>query len=508
MSTTEAQPGEMQKLSSSASHQQSDQARFNEGRLSLRSLWRSVGRALSSLKLAIAVIVSLGVLIAVGTFYESKYDANIAHKLVYKTPWMFAILGMLAVNLLAVMVDRWPWKWRHAPFLCAHVGILVLLLGSLQSYIWGVDGNLRVGIKESNQFVAVNETELTIWSSFDGQKYSRMIQEDVDFFKNPPSVKPKSYYFREGQELRITHFEPFVLPSQKVIPSKNEKFGAGLRFILQNSRTQVSEWIVEKRKGQLATSSLGPASIHLGPDPAEGLNRSTNDIFIQPMVGAASSAEVDQLFQVSIWKRGESKPVSRRKIKLGETLVTPWMGLEFKVLQYFSHVEEVWDFKKISKPTSVSTSALEVEFLGQKQWVQLNDVMKFFTEDAVYILSYSLKRLDLGFPVFLKDFRVGRYQGTRKAESYESLVEIPGLGERLISMNEPLNYKGFTLYQASFQESADGTPTASVFSVNKDPGRFLKYLGSLILSLGVVWLFYNKRRNSLALKSPPQGAQL
>lgn len=72
-------------------------------------------------------------------------------------------------------------------------------------------------------------------------------------------------------------------------------------------------------------------------------------------------------------------------------------------------------------------------------------------------------------------------------------------------MNEPLKYAGFTFYQASFQDGPQGQPIASILSVNKDPGRWIKYLGSLILSLGVVWLFVQRRRASRA-QAPGSGA--
>jgi hypothetical protein len=71
-------------------------------------------------------------------------------------------------------------------------------------------------------------------------------------------------------------------------------------------------------------------------------------------------------------------------------------------------------------------------------------------------------------------------------------------------MNEPLKYRGLTFYQASFQQDTDGTPIASILSVNYDPGRWIKYLGSLILTLGTVLLFYNKRKAARA-SAPAKG---
>lgn len=456
---------------------------------------------LSSLRLAVLVIVALSILIAVGTFVESRWDAQAAQKLVYKTPWMFLIMGMLATNLIAVMVDRWPWKWRHAPFLCAHVGILILLAGSLVTMFYGVDGNLRVGIGESSQFVAVPETDLSIWSSFDGDRYSKVFQQEVDFFLQPPQKNPIRVQLMDDQEFRVLRFEPYALPSRRVISSNNERLGAGLRFVLQNSRVNVTEWLLEKRPGELATHELGPAKVHLGAAPKTG--RGFNEIFIVP-----EGSKKQQVFNVTVFVKDQAAPVVRSyPLSLGQSYVTPWMGLELKILFYHPHAEETWDYKFISKPTPLSTAVVEVEFMGKRHWVQVNDVVKFYSDRAVYIVSYAMRRLDLGFPVHLKDFKVARYSGIMKAANYESHVEVPGLpggGSAVISMNEPLKFQGFTLYQASFQEGPDGSPIASILSVNKDPGRFWKYLGCAILSIGVVWLFVNRRRSTRA-QAPGRG---
>jgi hypothetical protein len=147
---------------------------------------------------------------------------------------------------------------------------------------------------------------------------------------------------------------------------------------------------------------------------------------------------------------------------------------------------------------------VQVNFQGKTHWTQLNDVLKLFTENSVYIVTYGNRRIDLGFDLFLKHFEIGRYHGTNRAASYQSLVETPEGQEILISMNEPLKYKGLTFYQASFQEDENFQPTASILSVNYDPGRWIKYLGSLIISLGIIWLFYNKRKSARA-QAPKKG---
>ena len=69
------------------------------------------------------------------------------------------------------------------------------------------------------------------------------------------------------------------------------------------------------------------------------------------------------------------------------------------------------------------------------------------------------------------------------------MYEISARKQQLISMNEPLKYAGYTLYQASFSKE-EGRPPLSIFSVNRDAGRWLKYLGSLTIVLGAALMFW------------------
>jgi hypothetical protein len=81
--------------------------------------------------------------------------------------------------------------------------------------------------------------------------------------------------------------------------------------------------------------------------------------------------------------------------------------------------------------------------------------------------------------------------GTMDPASYESFVRLfskEGPTEHHIYMNNPLKHSGFTFYQASyFKDENDNFGT--VLSVNADPGRFIKYLGALLVVLGAIWHF-------------------
>lgn len=451
-----------------------------------KSFYKKLNKPLASLKLAVFIILSIAALTAVGTIIEAKYDAYAAKKLVYDTWMMYSIMGLLAINLIGVMVDRWPWKKRHASFVLAHIGILCLLLGAVITAKYGLDGSMRVGIGDKNTFIQTSETDMVMYSSFDGDRYSKTFESEVDFFRKPPTEQKPLEIPTVENTIKVVEYKKYVLPSRKVVADESGKAGAGLRFQIHNPNVNVIEWLVQKKQNSMATHDFGPAQIHLGPLPAKGFLR--NEIYLSPEKDYEKSG---RLSYVVFYKESE-KPGKKGFVKEGDVFDPGFkMPMEFRVLRFMPSAVEDWDLQTLDQPTPLTTSAVKIIFAGKEHWVLLNDMVKLFTDNAVYLLSYGNRRIDVGFPIELKSFAVDRYQGTTRAMAYKSVVEIPALGEREISMNEPLKYKGLTIYQASFQEE-NGKPTASIFSVNADPGRFIKYLGSLIMTLGIILLMWFK----------------
>jgi hypothetical protein len=111
------------------------------------------------------------------------------------------------------------------------------------------------------------------------------------------------------------------------------------------------------------------------------------------------------------------------------------------------------------------------------------------------ILRYGPKMHELPFVIRLEEFRKVDYPGTEMAMSYESdvLVTLPD-GEQQtarVYMNNPFKYGGWKVYQSGFM----GTDV-SIFSVMRDPGLPLTYLGCTGLCIGIMITFYSRAYSS------------
>lgn len=451
---------------------------------------RQIIKALASIKLGVVIIVLIGILTAWGTLIEAHYnDAAAAQKLVYNSIWMYSTMAALVICLIAVMIDRWPWQKRHTGFVLAHIGIIVMLLGALLTRYFGIDGSIVLEPGGSSRFVAINETVMGVYATLGPDSDFRKIGEkQVDFFLNRPSEARPSVIPLAGGDIKIVEFLPYAFRDEKVMESRRATAGAAIRFQLQNDRVSLTEWLVQPGLGREVSKNLGPAQVILTAQKDTKVE-GRNAIVLRTIEGT-------ERFEYAIHTARDPANVKRGKIGVGESLETGWMGLVLRMLKFVPHAEEVVTYKATEQATPMTVPAVRFQFGDHDYWLGLNSMARLFTDQSVYVVTYENAKLALDFDLSLKEFRVGRYPGTVRAASYESQVMVPGAGEVTISMNEPLKHRGYTFYQASFQEDEQRRPIASILSVNKDPGRWIKYLGSLLIVMGTIHLFYFRRKSA------------
>ena len=440
--------------------------KFREG---LIFFYRQIG----SLKLAVSLLIFLAFLTALGTFFVSYYDQKLANEMIYHAPVMVWTLLALCTSLLAVLVDRWPWRWNHAPFVLAHLGLITLIFGSLLTRYMGTDGFLRLKEGEEKNYVSLEEEELVLYSSFDGSRFTLLHQKDVNFYRNKP--KDQTLVLPAGQEqFKILDHKPYGLFREEFKPTQ-KKGQPSLRFLIQGSQALFSSWLA---------LSLGEDTkkINLGPVTAS----------LTRLAKTSSQGKRDLVFYVKGQELFYDFGKGKKRISQGEQIATPWMDFQLRILAFLPRSEKIFQFFPVKRPNEKTVSAIQVEYNKVKRWLALGAYLQFFKKDQVFFLGYLNKRRPLDFSLKLNKFQPVFYPGNKKAKSYSSIVEAFGQ-QYVISMNEPLKLEGYTFYQSSFEDTPEGSPKISIFSVNKDPGRFFKYFGSFLVVIGCILLFYKRQ---------------
>ncbi len=106
-------------------------------------------RRVASLKLAVLLMVTIGVVLAIATVYEARHSRAEAQSLFYQSWWFCLLLVALAVNIFAATLVRWPFPLRRIGFPITHLGILVILAGAVTTNRIGLEGQLRIVERET-----------------------------------------------------------------------------------------------------------------------------------------------------------------------------------------------------------------------------------------------------------------------------------------------------------------------------------------------------------------------
>ncbi|HUI08554.1 MAG TPA: cytochrome c biogenesis protein ResB [Verrucomicrobiae bacterium] len=214
-------------------------------------------RFFGSLKLAVVVLLLLAMSMATGTFLESRDNARVAAQVIYRSWWFNGLLALLAVNVAAAALTRWPWKRRHVGFVITHAGIIILLGGCSAAYHYGTEGmmEMRVGNPPAN-LVRVEDEALTVVVPETGVRSRTLLRE-----KNDGTVRPSAIQVSKDLRLTLGTFLPNSRVMQLVQDGGTDPNPA-LQFRLKSDMASqdVTDWLVAASPDR-SHANIGPAQI-------------------------------------------------------------------------------------------------------------------------------------------------------------------------------------------------------------------------------------------------------
>ena len=587
-----------------------------------RAWWQTwphkIFKFFASLKLAIMTLLALMAVLAAGTFIESYHGTDAARIVIYQSPWFSLLLLLLGINVAAAALDRLPWKKKHAGFVITHLGIIIILFGSLVTQKLMIDGQLAVAEGDTEHRITTSEPLLYVFS------------EDINREWVIP-LKKKAFPWHGRQEiltkdpalsLAILTDYPKARMRQEILPAGSGP--AAVQVTLHNSFVNQTQWLVEK-DAELGEASVGPAKLKFtdellqenkGQAPKSGylefqFQKSNIQIPVDenvelpatyPLEGTPFKVTVTKRFKnavvegsrlveqetqektspsmqnqnpavqltlegegiheehtvftnfpefptlhgmkpsaanVKIFYRmpnagskgethemrfvyqrsNENGPEKKGKLLYqiqngfdvktgqaaeGDDVPTGWMDLAFHIGHFYSYSKIERSFNP-EPNTSTSQEVLPAILLEVKAgggdwkvlWLRQGLGESIKLGDTTYHILYGERRIPAGFRIQLRDFRVENYPGTNRPASFESDVTLKDdsrgvIKNVTISMNKPLVYRGFRIYQSGYNIE-EGQPEVSIFSVGRDPGVPVKYMGAIVMVLGIITMFYTRR---------------
>ncbi len=209
--------------------------------------------------------------------------------------------------------------------------------------------------------------------------------------------------------------------------------------------------------------------------------------------------------QISYFKKRKKKwimeDISSNIAKL------PWMGFKLRLIKHSEDtypVEEPEFIKPIQESSEIvkgALKAIKIKFYNKNYWIRNDGPLELTNGNHKIRFQLIPKEVQLPYQITLEKFKMNTNPGTNDPASYESFVQLldgrndTGITKHHVFMNNPLKYDDFTFYQSSYFPIGENQ-YGSALSVNYDPGRFFKYLGSLLIVLGSMWHYYINRRKT------------
>lgn len=517
-------------------------------------LWDKIDRSISGMKFAVVIISLITLAMIVGTVIESYYGTSFAQRLIYRSVPFYLLEFFLVLSVSMALFDRFPFKKRKIGFYMIHIGILTIMAGSFLTGYAGIDGSLTLKPGEPSRTVRLDEDQVKIYypdrqetvtyhlpqsafSSTLGQEfrgiqfeqYLPFAQIFVDWQEHIatyPYSSSRYLFFDSGHSREVT----------MTLTSKAKDYGPLLDtgpLLLAYMPDVVMKCLEEAPLGGLITwdtvhntcQLLDEKKLIQKPHPQAGTIFSINqyDYFpqwsIHPIDQHLRPVETapHKIFRKFhkpnrivlflsphfVAYQHEGKWI-KNELSLNEIVSLPWSDIHLRPLE--NHENKIPVLKPLYQlPIQNSgqliqgkQKAVTFKLEEQSYWISPDHPLQTqFKGENVEIYMTS-KTMTLPFELTLQKFNMDFNPGTRQPASYESTVQLfdkQGHSQHKIYMNNPLKHQGLTFYQASYFEI--GNDYASVLSTNLDPGRGLKYFGSLILVLGSIVHFSRRKRQHM-----------
>ena len=448
---------------------------------------------LSSLRLAVVTMVTLGSVCGYATFYEMQNGTPAAQRDIYQTPWFAFILGLLGLNVFSVMVSRYPWTKHHIGFLTAHVGILLVLAGSVVSLYRGLDSNMALFEGEASDRVALLEKALQV--SVPGLGASGTFP--VAFEKKAPGPgRERRFPVGSGVVLVADEYHPHVAVVESFEPAAVGAPALHVELKAAMAERAHEQWLVADDP-QRSHVDLGPLSL--------GFHAASSDAQARELLARAEGArhlsfvaspDGRLLFAVA----DASGATATGAVEPGQPVPTGWPAVDVTVRRFLPRARLARTVKPETPPAKEERrqGAVRLHLEGPKgksepQWVLWGEQVRVDYGGEAASLTYRSPEVALPFKVTLLKFNNEPYPGSRMASTFESTVRVEdpekGTFEALVSMNHPFHHRGYIFFQSSFVE---GRPMMSIFSVARAPGLPIVYLGTTLIGVGIIWMFYVK----------------
>ncbi len=429
----------------------------------------------------------------VATFIENDYGTQTSKALVYNTWWFEAIMIFFVINFFGNIFRYRLHKKEKWPVLLFHVSFLFILIGAGITRYIGYEGLMIIKEGEvTNKFIS--ETTYLNVVIDDSSQQKPTIHEPIllsAWGSNNWGFSTK--FIDQKVDFKLVEYIPWA--EKKFIEDEN---GDEYLFFVESSEGTRHEHYIKKGTSQNIHNVL------VGFDSGE--NSTINFTTVDGELKMLSKEEGTWLRMADQAKGNITKDslatfkyLSLHNIS-GLQFVIP-KPAEKGILKMMSGPKNDQKYDIIVVDITTNNKTERVQLLGGKFNTQNSEEVT--VDNLNFRMLYGSKTLETPFHVKLRDFQLEKYPGSESAASYASEVTVITKEETYdyrIYMNHILDYKGYKLFQSSYDNSKEVEETH--LSVNHDFwGTLFTYIGYSMLYFGMISILFAKKTRFDYLKN-------
>ena len=439
---------------------------------------------LFNMSLTGALLLVFGISIGIATFIENDFGAASAQAVVYKALWFEILLTVLVVNMIGIIIKMKLYRKEKWGSLLFHSAFIIILFGAAITRFTGQEGLMHIREGQTSTSFVTDETYIS--------GIVLVGDEKEEFSKKTLFVPIKRASF--DTNIKINGVKTSIslikyIPNAQEIVETNEEVGVPIITIVVAAANGGRDNRYLKRGEVINFNNL---LVGFGADQPVGIN------FILTEQGLKMQSPIPiTTFSMDTREQGVISTDSlanapfRHLLSAGEfNFVLAAFNLKGQIMLMPNLAQKQGGTDALVFSVKQGDAVEEVVVKGGKGYVGSSQFVN--VGEANVMLSYGSKKINVPFGVTLRDFQLDRYPGSESPSSYASEVTVVD-GETefpfRIYMNNILSYKGYRLYQSSYDRDELGT----ILSINKDkPGTYVSYAGYLLLAIGLLFVLFNK----------------
>ncbi len=456
--------------------------------MNLKQTYSKVEKVLSGVKFA-AVIISLFTLaLVVGTFVESYHGADYASRLIYKSWWFMAIEALMFVSIFMALVVRLPPKKRLYGFYTIHIGLMIIFIGSLFTYINGIDGSIQLLPNTPSKSIFINEDYLQI--TFPDK--NKLLKLALPYTAHAVKIDEEI----EGEGILIDDFYPFSKKELEWVPQEQGGLHSGKYLIFNENVSEEFVLSLNPNSDFKSTQTIGLLSLHYMPSilekclttpsksgfivwniqdtsckTAEEMNidvkqtpKKTRFIsfnyedknltffpdFSPVAINQNKTKNLDSPFRVlslnlfsqkanlfifgesvAFYKKRKKKWILKRFSDFEDGLISlPWMSFKLSKIKFSDNSYPV-EVPVATKPTQENgkiiagdMKAVKLRFNDSTFWVRNDAPLEITNTKQRIRFEIVPKKLTLPYQITLDRFQMNKNPGTNDPASFESYVQL------------------------------------------------------------------------------------